>query len=432
MKSPWRKGLTWSALLLSPLLWVGECRAGESPLAVALGRALTTSPSLQAAELGYAAKKEQVRQAAAKLFPEVALGGSKSVTGADWEGGGASSDPVAMELSLGQSLYSGPLKRSLDYYRLLASAAEEEVASARQAVLLKAAGAAVATLEAREVLRLAGSYLEVTERHLVATQARFRVGEVTRTDVSQAESRLAAARAQRIGAENALAVSRAAFEEVVGAPAAADLALPAAPVAAVGEKLTELKARVDGRPDLRAAKASLEAGRMKVALAEAGHEPVLSLSSTLGRSWETQVVGRVDPVDSYNMTLALSVPIYSGGGTTAAVAQAVAERDALGANLEDLRRQALLEVEKAFLDLSGARARMEANQSSVTSATQARDGVEREYQVGTRTSLDLLDAQHELFSAETELARSRFAAALARFQLLHASGRGTVEEMTRN
>ncbi|MBF0261561.1 MAG: TolC family protein, partial [Magnetococcales bacterium] len=245
---------------------------------------------------------------------------------------------------------------------------------------------------------------------------------ITRTDVSWAESRLASAEANLVRSENTLALARTRFVEVIGMPVPEGLHLPG-----FREKLEELsqveiRLRSAERPDLMAATLRLKVAEEDVALKRAGHMPSVALSARASRTWNEEIAGTVDPLNKYSVDLGVSLPLYAGGMVVSQTAEAEARKEAQAADLERMRLQVEREVESALLDLKSARAANLALESGLKAANDALDGVEREYRVGTRTALDLLDARNEAFSAQTELAKGRFASVLAGFKLLYATG----------
>ncbi|MBF0439699.1 MAG: TolC family protein, partial [Magnetococcales bacterium] len=157
--------------------------------------------------------------------------------------------------------------------------------------------------------------------------------------------------------------------------------------------------------------------------------PSVSLSARATRSWGEEAIASVDSLNRYGVDLGLTVPIYAGGLTDSQVVEARARKEAQSAEVDRLKRLAMREVESAFLDLQSAHAADMALKTALSAANEALDGVEREFSVGTRSALDLLDAQNEAFSVQTELAKSRFAIALSQFRLLSAMGMLTLDAL---
>ncbi len=410
------------------LLAVQPVLASEKPVGIpfvqAVQTALTQNPRARAARSSLEAAREQITQTRAALLPSVSLSGSRTHNRTNWKPDGTTtSDPASLGFSLSQVIFNRQTLIAYEQSEPYVAAYAAELESTVQGVFMEVANVVVSLLQAREVASLAANNLMVTRRQLEATRARYRVGEITRTDVSQAEARLASARADQVSADNAVAVARAQFQEVVGRTTPDGLNLPAFRIDPKKRELDRWFQDAKNRPDLRAARYRLQVTEMNIDLQKAGHWPTLSLTSTATRNWNERTTGRDDPVDRYTLGVSLSLPLYAGGGTVSKTDQARAQRDSEKALLDRLQLQALREVEEAYLNYRSAHAITNALESAVKAAKAALDGVEREFQVGARTALDLLDAQNELFSVRTERAKSHFSVLLAQFQLLKAAGR---------
>ncbi|MBF0623248.1 MAG: TolC family outer membrane protein [Magnetococcales bacterium] len=421
-------------MVISLALWApGGLGAATQDVFVGVAeRALEANPRIQTAQANLAAALERIPQSRSALLPTVELDLSRGLSQSRWTtDDNTHLKPGEASLSLGQALYNKAALEALEQVEPHVAAYRATLEAERQAVLLEVARVTLAFLEAVEVQRLAASNREVTQRHLEATQDRFRVGEITQTDVSQALARLESARAELLKAENAVAVSRARFAETVGEPPPEDLQLPAlnAPLLEREQSVQE-EAAIGERPDLQAARHRLAVAELDIALQQGGHYPTLSLSSTASRGWDQGTTLASKQVDRFTLGLALSVPLYAGGRIVSLANQARAERDAQAAQVDRLRLQARREVAQALLDYRNFQAVEGALQAAETAAREAMAGVEQEYRVGSRTALDLLDSQNALFTAQTELARNRFDLVEAQFELFQALGHLRLEELT--
>ncbi|MEO5339919.1 MAG: TolC family outer membrane protein [Magnetococcus sp. MYC-9] len=400
--------------------------AGEDAFLQALQQALTGNPEIKAAQANLVAAQEKLPQSRAVLLPSVTLNVTPTHTQSRWQNGELTEHSLAGGISLSQILYNRPALIAFTQTEPFVAAYVDELDGAVQGILFKMAQAAVALLQAREIARLAGNNQHVMQRHLSATQARYQVGEITRTNVSQAEARLVSAQAEQVKADNDLAVAQAHYFEVAGSPAPEKLTLPGFRHSPGEGSLESWLAQLEQRPDVRAASKRLSIADAAIAQEQAGHWPTVALTSSANHTWQR---GNIEEVDKYNLGMKMELPLYSGGMTLSKTAEAQARRDAQWAQLDRLRRQAYREVEKARLDLHSSQVLLNSFNSIVAAAQMARDGVEREFRVGTRTALELLDAEHELFANQTELAKNRYAWELARFQMLLVVGRLTMEEL---
>ncbi|MBF0399428.1 MAG: TolC family outer membrane protein [Magnetococcales bacterium] len=415
------------------LLPVSSAAGGSDSFIQALTHALDHNPEIKAAQAKLVAAQERLPQSRAELMPNLAVNVTPNSSHSSWRGGGTSGQSVVVGATLSQMLYNRPVLIALDQTVPWIGAAADDLDGVMQTVFFKVAKATVDLLQAKEIVRLAENNQRVMQQHLTSTQTRHRVGELTRTNISQAEARLATAHADHTRANNDLAVARAQFFEVVGKPAGESLSLPRFRHSPGEGSLESWLVQLEQRPDMRATSKRLSVAESAIKQEQAGHWPTLSLSSGASHVWQkggTTVVSTTEEeADSYTLGMRMDLPLYSGGMTLSKTAEAQARRDAQWAELDRLRRQAYREIEKAYLDLQSSQALTTSFNSIVAAAKMARDGVEREFRVGTRTSLDLLDSERELFSNQTNLAKNRYSLELARFQMLLVVGRLTLEEL---
>ncbi len=207
------------------------------------------------------------------------------------------------------------------------------------------------------------------------------------------------------------------------------MSLPPVDLPAEGLAFETLAGHLEQRADILASLKRLQVTQSSIKAQRAGHLPTLSLTGSSTRNWSEQTSGRESPVNKHAVALSFSLPIFSGGETVSLVREARADRDAQRAALDQLKRQARRQLRQAIAGLESAQASQAAFEAVVTAGREALTGVTQEFEVGTRTSLDVLDAQDELFSAETDLAKSRYSVVLARYTLLNALGRLTLESL---
>ncbi|MEO5334146.1 MAG: TolC family outer membrane protein [Magnetococcus sp. YQC-5] len=399
----------------------------EDAFLASIHAALQKNPRANGSALQLKAAQERLPQSKALLYPNIDLNASRSHNRTEWSGGSASTDPLSLGVVLTQSLYNQKAWVGLRQTKPYVASFESDLQGVIQGVFMETASAIVEVLQFKEVLGLAVNNRDRLAQHLDATRTRFKVGEITRTDVSQAQARLATAEAMLVRAENALAVGRSRFQELTGGPVPEGLILPEFKAGFMDAPLPELQRAIQSRPDLMAAKLRSQVAEEEVAMKRAAHMPTVALTARATRSKGDEMYA--DPVDRYVVDVGVSLPIFAGGMTVSQTSEALARKEAQDAEVDRLTRLATREVESAYLDLQSARAADVALQTALNAAKEALEGVQKEYQVGTRTALDLLDAQNESFSAQTELAKSRFAIVLAQFRLLHTLGRLSLDAL---
>ena len=287
----------------------------------------------------------------------------------------------------------------------------------------------ISLLQVREVAARSDNNVTVTEHHLNATRTRYKVGELTQTDVSQAVSRTASARAEQLENKNKIRVNNARFEELTGGKPPKGLTIPLISKNIITQLVRTPATQVEGRPDLAAAMTRMEEADLQVGVQKAGHLPVFSLSSDVSHAWDVGSTSKPGANDSFSLSLGISLPIYSGGSVNSKMRQAISQKEGKQASLDLLHKKAIREIQQAIWDLESAQAVHNSLETSEAAARQALAGVGEEFRVGTRSSLDLLDAQSELFSVQKDLVKSRYAMIQAQYQLLKARGRLSLSDV---
>ncbi|UFN51004.1 TolC family outer membrane protein [Roseomonas sp. OT10] len=429
-----------SPLVLLALLTLPAGAARSQTLQEALAQTYANNPSLQAARAQLRVVDENVPQALAGWRPTVSLSGSGGYTEGtararvgDGQGGQIigyndfSRNTLSLAATVNQPLYRGgrtvaSTKRAEN--QVLAQRAR--VLSAEQTVLQQGVEAYVNVIRFQEEVRLNVNNVQVLQRQLDATNERFRVGEITRTDVAQAESRLAAARSAREDAEGQLQIARTTFQRVTGiAPsrltAPQPLRLPvrsaqeAAQVAAVNN------------PNVVAALFDEAAARDFIDVQLAALLPQAGVQAQAFRNDNSSADGT--RVTGGALTATLSVPLYQGGAEYAAVRQARQDASRLRQLVDDARRTAVQQSSQAWETLISARAVVEANRAQIRAAEVALDGVQREAVVGSRTTLDVLNAEQELLNARVTLIRALAAVVTGSYSIATSIGRLTAQDL---
>ncbi|MBB5519889.1 TolC family outer membrane protein [Amphiplicatus metriothermophilus] len=406
--------------------------AGAQSLEEALALAYRANPTIRAERARLRATQELKAQARAGALPQISAQGSYSridetqtINQAAFGGTGAAARTFKLDTLSGQVTAEQPVFtgfRNLNAIRQAKArirAGGAQLAATEQAVLRAVATAYFDVLRDRVVYDASRNQVEVLLRQLDETQARFRVGEVTRTDVSQAEARLARARADLASAQAQLAVSRASFAELVGqAPGELedDPETPDLP-----ESLDAAKALARSyAPAVVAAREQAEASRRQVAIARGALLPSVSLTASYQYAEEPSTFVLDDEQFVYGARA--SVPIFQGGLNHSRVREARALADSAREAVVEAERRAEAAVAAAWERLVAARIAIAAAEKQVAANRLALDGVRREAQLGTRTTLDVLDAEQELRDAVVALAGARRDERAAAFALLEAAG----------
>jgi outer membrane protein len=267
---------------------------------------------------------------------------------------------------------------------------------------------------------------QVLRRQLEATQDRFRVGEITRTDVAQAESRLASATAARATSEGNLAVSRANYARAVGhlpgtlSPPNLRPVLPTTREEAIAIASTKNQSVV-------AALYTEDAARDAVNASQAQLMPSLNIVGDVTRLHEQQF--RQTDTTAGSVIARMTVPLYEGGAIYSQTRQAVETVAQRKGQTDDARRAAVQGATQAFETVQSARASIQSLQSTIRAAEIALEGVQQEAQVGSRTVLDVLNAEQELFTDRVNLVTAQHDLAVAEFNLANFVGRLTAVDL---
>ncbi|MFN3658971.1 MAG: TolC family outer membrane protein [Pseudolabrys sp.] len=411
--------------------------AGGETLESALVQAYQNNPSLNAQRAAVRVTDENVPQALAGYRPRVSItasGGEQSLS-TTTKSTSATNQATYSTLSGYNAPFSTGVTATQTLFNGFQTAnrtrqAESQVLAARatlhtteQNVLLNAATAYMNVLRDGAILDLQKRNVEVLQEQLRQTRDRFNVGEVTRTDVAQSESRLASGRSQVLSAEATYTSSVATYRQVIGSnPGRLAAASPVdrfSPQNQAGAIATATTAH----PTVAAAQYNVDAALQAVKVAEGALYPTVSVQGSFQKNYG--VVGNLNTMESYNASVlgTLSVPIYQGGGEYSTIRQAKETLGQRRLDLDTARDTARQTVVQAWGQLEAAKANIEATQASVQASEIALNGVREEARVGQRTTLDVLNAQQELVNARVSLVSAQRDRVVASYTLLAAVGR---------
>ena len=392
----------------------------------ALALAYQSNPTLLAQRANQRALDESIVQARSGLRPQldVSVSANYARDYSDTPFGNPDSDTGGASIGLSQTLWSGGrIGHGISAAEANILAGRENLRDIEQAVLALVIQAYADVLRDIEILSIRQSNLGVLQRQLEEASARFEVGEITRTDVAQSESRLAQSEADLASARAQLSASRAAYTAVIG-QAPGDLApMPALPGVPTDFD-NALDVALADNPSIRAAVYNQRAAEANVAAAKAEFMPSARLTASYGGS--TGDLGAIDEIGDntrFQAGAVVSMPLFTGGLNRSRVAQALERANVAQITVEGERRNVLQSVSSAYAQTISSRATLEAGEESVRAATVAAEGVRQEAQVGLRTTLDVLNQELELRNAQIALASARRNEYVAQANLLAAMGR---------
>jgi outer membrane protein len=285
----------------------------------------------------------------------------------------------------------------------------------------------VGVIQARQVADIQRNNEHVLSEQLQATQDRFRVGEITQTDVAQAQAALASATATRLTAEGSLHTAEAAYIRAIGIAPPADLVPPQALKLPVRSEQDAAGMAGDNNPAVIAALFNQAGARNAVDVAFSALLPQVSLQGQTFQS--NNATSRSSQSNGYQVLANLSVPIYQGGSEYSAVRQAretVTQQERLVA---DARRTAVQNAVQAWQTLEAARAAADSSRAAVQASQVALEGEQRQALVGTATTLDVLIQQQSLLNARVSLVQNLANIVTASYSVASAIGRLTARDL---
>ncbi len=402
--------------------------ASAQTLEEALVTAYQNNPTLQSQRAALRATDETVSQALSGWRPTVTLSGDVGTNYSDGDRTGSSdSQPKSASLRISQPLYrGGRTVNGIAQAEANVEAARQVLRQTEQTVLQATVRTYMDVLRDQAVVELNQANLERLRRQLEATRDRFEVGELTRTDVAQAEARVSGAISSLVASQGVLESSRATFRRVIGLePVTLSRVPPLGPLPEGEEEARRIA--LEENPLVRQAQRSEEASRAAVDVAEGVILPSVNLSGSVARSYQSSTFN--DRADSSSLTATVTVPLYQTGSEYSQIRQAKQTNSQRRIDIETQRRAVVESVTQAWATLNSATEQIRANVDQVRASEVALDGVRQEAEVGSRTVLDVLDAQQELLNAQVALVRSERDEFVAGFDLRVALGRLSAEQM---
>ncbi|MBS0482062.1 MAG: TolC family outer membrane protein [Proteobacteria bacterium] len=395
--------------------------------------AYNSNPTLQAARAQQRAVDEGVPIARAASLPSVS--GSASWTEYLHNSAAVALSPdrnLDLGLSAGMPVYAGgAIKNSIRAARTRVAAGQADLRGAESGVFSQVVAAYMDVILARAVVGLNASNVKQLEVNLQATRDRFEIGDLTRTDVAQSQSRLALARGQEQSAQASLISARERYIQVIGKEPVALESPP--PLTGLPESAdTAVQIALDNNPDLVAAHERTKAAALDTAVAGAGRLPTVSVFTGADRSdylGSNNLAGAVQATTSAQAGIRASIPLFQGGLPAAERRQAQARE---GTALEQeigTERAVIAATRSAYASWQAAEALITSSQTAVDAAALSLEGVRAENTVGNRTILDILNAEQESLNAQVQLVTAQRNAYVAGFNLLSAMGKAEARDL---
>ena len=428
----WRRSA--ALLVLSSALVPASAQADT--LREALARAYETNPTLEAARAQQRATDEDVPIQLSRAGPDVSAVANhiefvkvspNSFTAPErrFQGG----------IDVTVPIYSGgAVKNGIKAAKERVAAGQADLRGTESSIFSQVVAAYMDVLRTEALATLAGNQVDVLGVNLEATNDRFEIGELTRTDIAQSQSRLAIAQSDFRNAQANLIAARETYIQLVGS-APNDLQapppLPGLPDT-VGEAVT---VALEYNPDLIAAKERAEAAGYDSEVAGASRLPTIGgfvnydytdFFGTLGGPISANFA---QDETTANVGVQLTIPLYQGGRPAAQQRQAYARENAALENVIATERNVIAQTRSAYSSWQASQAVIESSQAAVDAAELSLEGVRAENSIGNRTILDVLNAEQELLSARAQLVTARRNAYVAGFSVLAAMGRAEARDL---
>lgn len=406
------------ARTLGAFLLVASAAASAKGLLGVFAIALVNDPEFLAAGADNRAAQETRAQAAAELLPSARVS-FETAWNERHRRGDYRSDNVVLNVE--RPIYRRDRRIALDQADSRIARADTIYAAARQYLMVRVAERYFGLLEAADELGFAQATLEAFEQQLTESRQRFEVGFIAITDVEEAQAGYDLSIAQLIVAENALAIAREALRETTGEyrlelSPLGDMQ-PVMPTPTDIERWTEIALERNLR--LLAARYDTETARREIDRIEAGHYPTLDVFASLG-FYDSE--SRTGDNRHGTIGLRLNFPLYTGGLVTSQTREGRHRYQRTLDVLERERRRAQRETREAHLGVNSGISRVNALKQAVRSSQAAADAVETGFQVGIRTSVDVLNAQRDLFRAHRDLSQARYRYIIDLLRLKRAAG----------
>ncbi|ACT51865.1 TolC family outer membrane protein [Methylovorus glucosotrophus] len=428
---------SWCVIVLAACSLSAQAAPGQQNLVDLYQLALSSDPTWAAAKNAHLAAQEKLEQGKSLYLPTVSANSNASHSETDIRymgsatvfrnGGRESFDTFGYGVSVSQPIYRKQISAQFAQAKSQVSQADKELVLARQTLMLRISQAYFDTLQAQDRLDLISAQKSAISGQLEQARANFEAGTATITDVNEAQARYDLLKAQEIASLNDMEVKRRTLQAIIGQQPAIRLASamedlhPASPDPADMEAWVTMAEQ--NNLNVLIQQQVLDIATQEIYRQQAGHLPTLD---AVGNYTGTRASGGINGfgTDLQNATIGvqLQIPLYQGGLVNSRVREAVANKNKALDDLEAARRQAELDTRQAYLTLVSSIAQVHAYEQALSSSQSQLDSTNLGYEVGVRNSVDVLNAQQQLFSAKRDLLQARYNYLLGMLKLKSATG----------
>lgn len=391
-------------------------------------QALARDPVWSAAQNANRAAQEKIVQGQAQYLPVVSIAGNANATSNDVKFVGAGPLPpnqpgarrdgrqnyegYSLGLNIVQPIFRPQIRAQLEQAKSMVQQSDYELAVSKQNLILRSSQLYFDVLLAQDKIHLIEAQKQAISSQLEQARARFEAGTSTITDVNEDKARFDLIQAQYIAAVNDLEIKKRALQALIGDMPQSLMAVredlvPQTPAPSNIEKWVEMANSANLRIAIQ--RQALEIAAQEVDRQNAGHLPSLDL---VGSYTDSYVNGGIAGIGldqrAAVLGMQLSVPIYQGGAVSSRSREALSNKLKAQDDLEAARRQADMETRQAYLNLVSTVSQISALEQALASTQSQLESTQLGYEVGVRTSVDVLNVQQQLFNAKRDLLQARY------------------------
>ena len=398
-----------------------------------LSKAYNNSPLLKSHRFKLEAINEELAKALSKNRPQVNLSGSvgsDETTTVNTSGveSTKNNNPKSVTLEIQQNLYDfGRTKSLINIADNSIFAQRADLRNQEQEILLEASRIYLALLASTEINKLAKNNLLLLQKHYQATEDRFKLGEATSTDLSLAKARYYRARSDEIKSRGGIEKERSKYFSLIGIEAPKKLYFPQIKIA-LPEKLKDItKETLQGNPIIIASGFRKKLSFIKISSAASELLPTLDLNLSAQNAWAPNTF--FDEYENYKMEFNLKIPLYLGGYNYSNIRQKKKEAMQSSKVLDYNIKKILKEVEILWIEFKSLEAQIVSINSAIKANEMAVEGVKKENEVGSKTLLDVLDAEQDLLEEKVEAVKVERDKYITIFNLMAFMGKLSSSEL---
>ena len=331
-------------------------------------------------------------------------------------------NPKSINLEISQNLYdSGRTRLSLDKTDSLILAQRAELLNEEQIVFLDAAESYLMLLAAIEIHKLSKNNLKVLDRYYEATKSRFDVGESTTTDLGISKAKYLRGKADEIKTRGEIEIEKSKFYSVVGEEAPNKLNFPKKPIKLPKKLKNVIKETLKGNPKIIESGLKKKSSILDISLSATNLLPKLDLNLTAQNAWAPNTF--FEEYENYKVELSLKIPLYSGGHNYSDVRQKKKKAIQTSKYLDYIIRNTLKEAEILWVKIKSLESQRTSIKATIKANEMALAGARKETEVGSRTILDVLDAEQDVLEEKVNLIKIKKDIVFNSFSLLAKTGK---------